>query len=250
MTDYSCNISKFYERDIDIMLAEELRVNPDFSRWFVNQGGGGFECKHPAEWVDVSVVEDGSEADVVALFCDNSGKKYKLFIENKIDHTKGERQLERYIRRAQNELKRGEISDWSIKFFTPAAYSDRNCPDGVQNITFENAADFLKESSNDARGAYKASFLSEAAIIRNQKERDNHTTETAPFVKEWWDAVYKKLEEEERFLTILYTKPNIQGRFTLLLQLMALPKVSFVLISKDTKAKWILLLWTAIVIGY
>ena len=31
-----CSIHKFVERDIDMLIAEELRVNPDFCEWIVS----------------------------------------------------------------------------------------------------------------------------------------------------------------------------------------------------------------------
>ena len=159
-TQNLCDVSGFQERDIDIFLAEELRVNPEFSRWFVQAGGSGFECEHPATKVKINVVEDGSEADVAALFQDTSGRTYRLFVENKITAGKMPEQLERYVRRAKNESERGFTSGWAIKLFSPCTYWDRDCPDGVQNITFEDAAQFLRRSSDDLRTAYNVYFPS------------------------------------------------------------------------------------------
>jgi len=195
MPDNSCAISRFEERDIDVLLAEELRVNPEFSRWFVHQGGGGFDCNHPAVRVDVSVFEDGSEVDVVADFLNASGSKFRLFVEDKITSKKMPEQLERYIRRARNEADRGEISGWTIKLFSPAAYWDRGCPAEIQHVSFEDAATFLRRSSSDRRIAYRADFLSSAAVIRSQQQRDAHNAETQPYIKEFWDAVYDMLED-------------------------------------------------------
>ncbi len=39
----------------------------------------------PASHVNVSVVEDGSEADVIATFETKSNLVHRLFVENKID---------------------------------------------------------------------------------------------------------------------------------------------------------------------
>lgn len=190
----SCHIVRFQERDIDLLLAEELCVNPAFSHWFVNCGGGGFECEHPAAKAEISVVEDGSEADVAVIYHDARGRSFRLFVENKITAIKMHEQLERYVRRAKNELERGATSGWAVKLFSPAAYWDRNCPDGVQNVTFEDAAEFLRRSQSDRRLAYKADFLSAAAVIRNGSQRDSYNADTQPFIKAWWDAVYARLE--------------------------------------------------------
>jgi len=190
-----CDISRFEERDIDLLLAEELRVNPEFSRWFVEKGGGSFICNHPATSVDISVVEDGSEADVAALYRDARGQTYRVFVENKITAKKMPEQLERYIRRAQNEMNRGEILGWSVILFTPSGYWDRHCPKGVRHISFEQAADFLRRDGIDFRKCYKADFLEAASIIRGQQARDDHNISTKPFIREFSDTVYDRLEE-------------------------------------------------------
>lgn len=192
-----CKISRFVERDIDLFVAEEICTNPKFSEWFVNQGGGGFDCNHPAVSADISVVEDGSEADVSALFEDDDGNRYRLFVENKIAAQKMPEQLERYVRRASNEVDRGITDQFTIKFFTPGRYADKGFPEFVQHVSFEDAADFLiKTGFDDYRSKYRASLLrSAASSLRNLAQRDTHNAETQPFIKEWWDTVYARLED-------------------------------------------------------
>src|SRR5690606_8759660 len=90
-----CSIHKFVERDIDMLIAEELRVNPDFCEWFVSHFGIDARISFPAMHTRVSVVEDGSEADVIATFETSIGP-YGLFVENKIDAALMPEQLERY----------------------------------------------------------------------------------------------------------------------------------------------------------
>lgn len=128
-------------------------------------------------------------------------------------------QLERYIRRARNEEARGEIAGWVVKLFSPGGYWDKHCPNGVQNITFEDAAEFLRSSSTDRRAAYKADFLSAAAIIRGGSQRDAHNADTQPFIKEFWDEVYERLEErfpgyfihKTRYPVSLHFAPGTHG---------------------------------------
>jgi len=215
----SCDVAVFQERDIDMFLAEELRVNAEFSRWFVSRGGGAFPCCYPAFRTDVSVVADGSEADVAALFRDDRGRRYRLYVENKLTARKMPDQLERYVRRAENELARGEIHGWTVKLFAPASYSDRTCPEGCHFISLEDAANFLRHSADDPRTRYRADLLAAASVVRGQRERDAHTAETAPYVKEWWDAVYEMLESEfpgyfvhrTRYPRSVYFAPRTHG---------------------------------------
>ncbi len=194
--DYKdCNIVRFKERDIDLFLAEELKVNPEFSAWFVGNSAVAFDCEHPAICTEINVVEDGSEADVIATYRNKEGEIFRLFVENKITAQKMHKQLERYIRRAKNESERGVSKGWLVKLFAPRAYWDPICPDGVQMLSFEDAALALRKSGDDARISYKCDFLMAASVIRNRSERDLHNASTQPFVKLWWDTVYQRIEE-------------------------------------------------------
>lgn len=80
-----CGINKFIERDIDMLIAEELRVNAAFGSWVMEKFAMPEELTFPAAITNVSVFEDGSEADVVATFKTKSGLLHRLFVENKID---------------------------------------------------------------------------------------------------------------------------------------------------------------------
>lgn len=190
-----CGINKFVERDIDMLLAEELRVNAKFVERILTRFGLVGLVRVPAAHTNVSVVEDGSEADVVATFVTNSGGHHRLFIENKIDAMLMPEQLERYIRRGEGEVRRGIVSAFSVLFFTPSIYQSVELPHGVRQLSFEDAAAMLNESS-DLRSQYRASLLLRAIPLRTPVERDAHVAASDPYIKEWWNAVYAMLERE------------------------------------------------------
>lgn len=105
-------------------------------------------------------------------------------------------QLERYLRRAEGELRRQLIASFSILFFTPSSYhSTRLFPDCVRRITFEDAASAL-ESQQDLRSRYRASLLTRALPIRTPAARDAYVAATDPYIKKWWDSVYVMLERD------------------------------------------------------
>jgi hypothetical protein len=60
-----CGINKFVERDIDMLVAEELRVNAAFGNWLMDKIGVSAEIIFPAASINISVVEDGSEASLI-----------------------------------------------------------------------------------------------------------------------------------------------------------------------------------------
>lgn len=190
-----CGINKFVERDIDLLLAEEFRVNPSFSNWVLGKFGVSDSLVHPAVATDVSVVEDGSEADVVATFNTRDGKFYRLFVENKIDAVLMPDQLQRYLRRGEGEVRRGLVSGYSVLFFTPSYYRCAQLPPLVQQITFEEAAQML-QSQSDLRLSYRASLLTKALPQSTAAARDAKVVAADPYIKEWWDKVYSMLDRE------------------------------------------------------
>ena len=190
-----CGIRKFVERDIDMLLAEELRVNAAFGSWIMSKFGLAASLDFPATSTNVSVVEDGSEADVVATFVDREGHNHRLFIENKIDATLMPEQLERYVRRGNGDIRRELVRQFSVLFFTPSNYLNTNLPSGVVQITFEQAAAFLASQDN-LRSHYRASLLSNALPLKTIIERDAQVVECDPYIMEWWDRVYDMLERE------------------------------------------------------
>lgn len=191
-----CAIQKFVERDIDMLMAEELRVNNAFAEWAIFRAGHGEQLSFPAFETRVSVVEDGSEADVVASFRKPNGGIHRLFIENKIEANMMPDQLERYIRRAEGEERRSIIESWSVIFFTPSHYSLSLVPDGVVQISFEEAAAALRRRSEGLRSEYRADLLEQAAPNRKPAERDAHVAAVEPYIAEWWDGVYAMLGRE------------------------------------------------------
>jgi hypothetical protein len=214
-----CGINKFVERDVDMFLAEELRVNSAFGKWIMERFDESTHLIFPAAHVNVSVVEDGSEADVVATFRTKSNRDHRLYVENKIDARLMPNQLERYLRRAEGDQRRELISGFSILFFTPSAYLETKLPTGVRQMSFEEAAQELA-SHEDLRSRYRASLLMRALPIRTLAARDVHVGVTDPYIKDWWDQVYAMLDREfpgffvhkTRYPRSVYFAPETPGQ--------------------------------------
>ncbi|PBC01465.1 hypothetical protein [Mesorhizobium sp. WSM3860] len=195
MVNELCHIYNFQERDIDLLLAEELRVNGEFAAWFMDRASPQIPVLGPAFKTRISVVEDGSEADVIACFRRADGGVHRVFIEDKISAPLMPDQLARYQRRAAAEQLRGESKSYSVVLFAPAGYGS-GLPDGVLWLTFEEAAVALEQNKNDHRAAYKAEFLRAALPRTSPAARDAHVVDVEPYLADWWEAVYVMLERE------------------------------------------------------
>lgn len=164
-----CEVRSFAEKDIDVWLAEELRVNVDFARWFAEKCGAPSDVIVPAERTRVGVMGENHETDVEAIFTLASGAgagKCALLIENKIRHSIGRDQLSRYARRGLCGEDAGLWASHAVVVFAPQAAISRyaNQLDCVEVISFEDAAEFLLSCATDLRSRYRAEFLKRSAV--------------------------------------------------------------------------------------
>jgi hypothetical protein len=215
----TCDVNRFEERDIDLLLAEELRVNQSFSEWFAHRAAPELSLRTPAFRTRISVVQDGSESDVIACFRREDGGVHRVFVEDKITAKMMPEQLERYIRRAEQEKQRGEAASFSVVLFSPQSYRAQ-LPEGVAQITFEEAASQLSSNDGDPRASYKAAFLTACLPLRSLAAKNAQVPITDPFVVEWWDAVYRMLDREfpnkflppsTRYPRSVYFAPRVAG---------------------------------------
>lgn len=183
-----CSIHGFKERHIDLFLAEEFCVNADFGRWFLEQCGGAPNCIFPAFDTEISVHGEEGESDVAVLFEREEGPPHRLFVENKITADKMPLQLERYIERAEAEIKSGRTGGHSIALFAPRTYHDPTCPEGVAFISFEDAAKCLRSISSSERISYRAEYLEAAA------KGSRNARQVEPHIKKFWEAIYEIVE--------------------------------------------------------
>jgi hypothetical protein len=107
-----CEIEWFTERDIDLLIAEELKANGDFATR-VLQKLGITNCLVPAKHVRVSKLDDACrETDVEALFEKHDGSKVALLIENKIRAAFQPLQMADYLRRGEKGIAGGKWKEF------------------------------------------------------------------------------------------------------------------------------------------
>lgn len=161
-----CEMRSFTERDIDVWLAEELRVNGAFARWFANRANLTSDVMTPAHRTRVSVMSENGETDVEAIFLTRADRKCGLLVENKIEHSLSADQITRYYRRGAHGVTYGYWDEFKIAVFAPATkiakYSSLLMK--TPHISFEEAASFLAFAANDLRASYRSAFLARAAI--------------------------------------------------------------------------------------
>lgn len=187
------------ERDIDLMLAEEFSVSPQFATWFLGRTSkfGGTDA-HAVD-VRVSVSDNLGESDLVVLFERPMTEKFALFIEDKINAPLQPEQETRYRMRARTGVERGHFSDFEIVLCAPAGYiAHLERPELFDShVSYESIAEFLKNiSAGDERLMYRVRFL-ESAILPStrtwQREQDDLTDR-------FWEVAYQIAHREFREL--------------------------------------------------
>jgi hypothetical protein len=99
-------VERKYERDLDLLLAEEFAVNPTFAERFKALTKFGSE---PATVADFWVSKSNSlgESDLIVVYQWDDGRRFALLIEDKVDANLQSNQAERYRLRAERDCYMG-----------------------------------------------------------------------------------------------------------------------------------------------
>lgn len=152
------------ERDIDLLLLEELVASREFSEWFGAQAG--IDASHHLAGVSRSVITSSGESDLEVLYR-SAHVTTRLLVENKIDAVFQIRQAERYRERAEEDVLRGDCNRAVTMIIAPRTYA-RTIMGFDKTITYEDVRTwFADAATEDARWTYKLKLL-DAAIERGE----------------------------------------------------------------------------------
>jgi hypothetical protein len=168
------------ERDIDLLLSEELYASAGFANWIAKRLELGMD-----EWkvasVHRSVVDSFGETDVTALFVSSLTTASALILfENKIAARFQPLQPERYLKRAENSLCKGKCSYVKTVLLAPAVYMTAEAQAAFHAVlTYEDLISWFLETEVDARTSFKVLLLQRAiekAKTGYQPREDQHAS--------------------------------------------------------------------------
>lgn len=180
-------VERKYERDVDMLLAEEFVVNPTFASWFVAKTKFQGSTLSVTD-AFVSKSNNMGESDLIVILEREGDGKVAILIEDKVDTPLQPTQAERYRLRADQAIYSGEWADYEVVICAPQSYfaSRTEISSFDKLITFEDIAAFLAE--DDApRAQYRSKFLATAATRRKNswiREQDEATDA-------FWNAAYE-----------------------------------------------------------
>ena len=180
------SLSGVTERDVDLMILEEIIASQEFRDRFTERIGIGTALSVTS--AARSVTTSNGESDLEVSFTDGHRTTHVL-IENKVDAPLQPSQGERYQARAEMYVEQGEHEVVIAVLTAPSRYlsSKRQVQGFDHQVAYEEIREWLHDlTASDSRTAYKVALI-EAAIVRGETgwvlKPDPTTTE---FWREYW----------------------------------------------------------------
>lgn len=192
-------IESIQERDVDLILLEELSTNNAFCEWLINSLSLPELTSVNGAWRSISAFGLG-ETDI--LFSYHSfNKKIFVLIENKLDASFQNEQYNRYLKRANQYKKNSECNEAFTLLIAPKLYCD-NQNDFENTISYETIADRL-EFLGSKRNLFKAHLLK----IATEKLRRGYQPINSIPVQTFWLLYWKNATES--CPNLIMKKPDI-----------------------------------------
>jgi hypothetical protein len=161
-------VERKYERDIDLLLAEEFSVSAAFAAWFLSKTKYFKEADARVVNVYVSRSDRSGESDLVVVFEKlGEGTRFALHIEDKIDAPLQPEREARYRLRGETEVLRGDYSELEVILCSPESYPQVHAEAASFDsfVTYEAISVFLKDhNGEELRSLYRSNFIATAAM--------------------------------------------------------------------------------------
>ena len=159
------------ERDIDLLLIEELNVDSNFRSWFYGLvwGTGNHDLTFLGAWHSLTHPDYG-ESDVVVLVEEEEDHKLAILIEDKIDAITQPNQAGRYRLRGDAGIENEWWHQYRTCIVAPQAFLDSNAEATLYDVrvSYESVKQWFIEKPTAHRAKYKARLIEEA-IEQNRR---------------------------------------------------------------------------------
>lgn len=181
-------VASVSERDIDLLMLEELTVNEEFCSWFTHSifEHDIYNSTHGV-WHSV-VADEHRESDLVFVFLSRSGEQIAVLIENKIDAPPQPQQASGYVLRGERGQQAALWTSFKTCLIAPARYLSSSIQTEVyqHEISYEEIMDFfIAKASSDKRSAYKARVVQEAIEQNRRGYQSVYSEAMTNFVKDY-----------------------------------------------------------------
>ncbi len=193
--DQSRILEAVSERDIDLVILEELGVNQSFLEWWIGEAGaepydnsGHIDVQHSVTHPQLG------ESDIVIVYGAPDSESHALLIENKISAPPQPAQAARYRQRGDIGVSGGTWKSYCTCILAPQEYQDATSDSQLYDarISYEQVRDWLLAHDSDPRAVFRARILDEA-IEQNHR---GYTPEADERVTEYWHRYWECASQE------------------------------------------------------
>lgn len=192
---YSISSANVHERDIDLLLLEELVTSLEFFQWFSSRmlgtSANGVKLLNAQHSVKRGNKGERGESDIEVLLQDRNGDKVYLLVENKINAILQERQAERYQRHGQQYRDNDNCKRFRVALVAPEYYlgNAEILEDFDEKITYEEIKDWFLFQPKTERRNFKVKLLT-AAIDKGTYLCQSADIESViAFRQQYWELV-------------------------------------------------------------
>jgi hypothetical protein len=182
------------ERDIDLILFEELACGRDLLRFLALRSGleGDWEFGERGVWHSVSHPTLG-ESDLVVRVQLSADRRHALLIENKIGATAQPEQAARYRLRGDAGIEKGDWESFSTCIFAPQRYLEGGGDARLYDFSFsyEEIMGPLSraEGLDAARREHRIMILTQAVEQHRRGYAPLHDERVTDFWRSYWEQV-------------------------------------------------------------
>lgn len=192
-------VEAIQERDVDLILLEELTTDNAFCEWFLKELSLPNLTLSIGSWRSISGFGLG-ETDI--LYSYNSGtQKIFVLIENKLDAIFQNEQYDRYLKRAKEYKTKKECDSAYVVLVAPELYCE-NQSEFENYLTYEAIAKRL-EFTGTKRNLFKSKLLQ----IATEKLRRGYQPVNSVPVQNFWHSYWEY--KEKKHPSLIMKKPGI-----------------------------------------
>lgn len=192
-------VESIQERDVDLILLEELSTDNSFCEWFIRELDLPNLTSVNGAWRSISAFGLG-ETDILFSY-NSSDKKIFVLIENKLDATFQNEQFNRYLKRADEYLTKKECDNAFTVLIAPKLYCE-NQSDFENYLTYEIISERL-EFVGSKRNLFKSNLLQMAT----EKLRRGYQPVNSVPVQNFWHSYWQF--KEKNYPNLIMKKPDI-----------------------------------------
>lgn len=203
------SVAGICERDIDLLILEELHSSPSFQAWFLGRVIGRPVINQKLLAASYSVRQTLGESDLEAWFYDEDDRRICVLVENKINANPQPEQAARYRKRALAYLEQRQAFSAYTAIVAPQLYLDSRSARGFDaDVSYEELKKwFSSAESLGARRQYKVALLTLAV----EKGRIGYSPVEDRAVSEFWYQYWMCANEYAPELQMDCPRPKAAG---------------------------------------